>query len=83
MEVITRSHSVASEAAYITVRDPQGSLATSSLVILIVMLLVVLIGSAAIVLPAILAVNRLQNHIMLRLLGMPPQVLTVRSAFLG
>ena len=47
------------------------------------MLLIVLIGSVAIVLPAIFAVNRLQNHIMERLLGMPPQVLSVRCVSCG
>lgn len=75
--------SLLAEAAYLTVRDPEGTLVRSALVILIVMLLIVLIGSVAIVLPATFAVNRLQNHIMERLLGMPPQVLSVRRVSFG
>ena len=59
-------------------RDPEGSLIQSSFVILVVMLLVVLVGSVAIVLPALYALNQLQNSLMERLLGIPPQVLTVR-----
>ena len=71
------------EAAYITVRDPEGSLIQSSFVILVVMLLVVLVGSVVIVLPALYALNRLQNSLMERLLGIPPQVLTVRIGVCG